>query len=90
MAFLIIAFLLPLGFVNQALLFIILGLFAVNQGLRKENKRFFDIELQIVALKKGLIAIDPPTKSEKSLILPSILTVIIIIMVGVLGYFSFN
>lgn len=91
LAFFIVAFLLPLGFVNQAFLFIILGLFAVNQGLiKQENNRFFDVELEIVALKKGLISIDTPTKSQKSLILPSILTVIIIIMVGALGYFSLN
>lgn len=90
-AFFIIAFLLPLGFVNQTLLFIVLALFAVSQGLKKqENNRFFDVELQIVALKKGLIAIDTPTKSEKSLILPYLLTVVIIGVVGVLGYFSFN
>lgn len=91
LAFFIISLLLPLGFVNQTFLFIILGLFAANQGLKKqENNRFFDVELQIVALKKGLISIDAPTKSQKSLILPSILTVIIITMVGALGYFSVN
>ena len=90
LAFFILAMLLPLGFVNQTFLFIILGLFAVNQGLKKQEiNRFFDIELEIVALKKGLIAIIPE-KSEKSLILPCILTLIIIIMVGTLGYFSFN
>lgn len=89
LAFLIISFILPIGFVNQTLLFIILGLFAGYQGLKKHNN-FFDIELQVVALKKGLISIDTPTKSEKSLILPSILTFVIISVIGVLGYFSFN
>ncbi len=91
LAFFITVFLLPVGFVNQALLFIILGLFAGYQGLkREENNRYFDVELQIVTLKKGLISLDAPAKSEKSLVLPVILSIIIIIMVGVLGYFSFN
>lgn len=87
----IIVFVLPLGFVNQTLLFIILGLFAGYQGLKKQNSnRFFDIELQVVTLKKGLISIDAPTKNEKSLILPSIFTIITISAFGVLGYFCIN
>ena len=91
LAFFIISLVLPLGFVNQTLLFIILGLFAGFQGLKKEHEnRFFDIELQVVAFKKGLISIDTPTKSEKSLILPSLLTIVIVFAVAVLGYFSFN
>ncbi|MBI2049698.1 hypothetical protein HYT32_02230 [Candidatus Roizmanbacteria bacterium] len=91
LTFFIISIILPLGFVNQALVFTILALFAGHQGLReKQNNRFFDIEFQIVTLKKGLISIDTPTKSEKSLILPSILSIIIVIFVGILGYYSFN
>lgn len=91
LAFFITSLLLPLGFINQALMFIILALFAGYQGLRKqENNRYFDVELQIVALKKGLISMDAPTKNEKSSILPVILTIIIILMVGVLGYYSLN
>ena len=80
---LIFSFLLPLSFVTQTLFFIILGLFAANQGLiTKATNRFFDIELQLVALRKGLITMEAPTaKNEKSLILPS-LTAVLIALLG--------
>ncbi len=89
-ALLLISILLPLNFTSQTLLFVILGLFCANQGLiSKTQNRFFDIELQIVAFRKGLIAIETPhMKNEKSLILPSITGAIILAIVGVIGYFG--
>ena len=85
-----ISLLLPLGFVTQTLFFIILGLFAANQGLiTKAHNRFFDIEFQLVAFKKGLIAMEAPhTKNDKSLVFPSFIVVLILIMVGLMGYFG--
>jgi len=79
---LLISFLLPLSFVSQTLFFIILGLFAVNQGLiSKAQNRFFDIELQVVALRKGLITMEAPTtKKEKSLTLPSLIALLIVLL----------
>ncbi len=90
LSLLIISFLLPLNFITQTLFFIILGLFATNQGLiNKANGRFFDIELQLVTLKKGLIAMETPhAKNDKSLILPSIIAILITLIVGLLGYFG--
>lgn len=90
LALFIISFLLPLGFVVQTLFFIILALFAANQGLiSKAQARFFDIELQLVTFKKGLIAMEAPTaKNEKSLILPSMLATAILLIVGIMGYFG--
>lgn len=87
---LLISFLLPLNFIAQTLFFVILGLFAANQGLiSKMNSRFFDLEFQIVAFKKGLISIDAPhAKSDKSLILPSFVSILIILIVGTMGYFG--
>jgi tetratricopeptide (TPR) repeat protein len=81
---------LPLNFTSQTLFFILLGLFAVNQGLiSKAQDRFFDIELQLVTFKKGLIAMEAPhTKNDKSLILPSFTVIIILALIGVIGYFS--
>jgi len=78
----LISLLLPLSFVSQTLFFIVLGLFAANQGLlSKAQSRFFDIELQVVALREGLIAMEAPTaKNEKSLILPSITALLIIVL----------
>ena len=88
LALFVISLLLPLGFVTQTLFFIILGLFAANQGLiTKAQGRFFDIELQLVAFRKGLIAMEAPhTKNDKSLILPSLIAVLILLMVGWIGY----
>jgi len=89
-ALFLISILLPLNFTSQTLFFAILGLFAANQGLiSKAQNRFFDIELQIVTFRKGFIAMETPhTKNEKSLILPSIIGVIILVIVGIMGYYS--
>jgi tetratricopeptide (TPR) repeat protein len=67
-----------------------LGLFAANQGLiSKAQSRFFDIELQLVTFKKGLIAMEEPkTRNEKSLILPIMTGLAISVLIGILGYFS--
>ena len=84
------SFLLPLSFATQTLLFIILGLFAANQVLlSKTQNRFFDIELQLVAFKKGLIAMEPAqTRNDKSLVLPSFVGLVILAIVGVVGYYG--
>lgn len=86
----IISFLLPLGFATQTLFFIVLGLFAANQGLiSKAQSRFFDIELQLVAFKRGLIAMEAPhTKNDKSLILSFFISALILLMAAWVGYFG--
>lgn len=53
---LIAIFILPLSFITQAVIFLLLGIFAALQGIgngAKQNK-FFDIELHFVASKKGI------------------------------------
>jgi len=89
---LLISIILPLNFTSQTLFFIILGLFAANQSLiGKAQNRFFDIELQIVTFRKGFIAMEAPhARNEKSLILPSVTGVIILVLVGIIGYFSIS
>jgi Flp pilus assembly protein TadD len=79
--------LLPLNFTSQTLFFIILGMFAVNQGLiSKAQNRFFDIELQLVTFKKGLIAMEAPrTKNDRSIILPTVIGIIILTIIGIMG-----
>jgi tetratricopeptide (TPR) repeat protein len=81
---------LPMNFTSQTMLFVILALFAVNQGLiNKAQNRFFDIELQLVTFKKGLIAMETPhVKNEKSLILPTAASVIVLAIIGIIGYYS--
>ena len=82
-------FLLPFSFINQALFFILLGIYASAQGLR-HTKKYFDIELQLVALKKGLIAFETPAQEsrERSGILSIIVFVVILVLVGFIGYSS--
>lgn len=89
-ALFLISIFLPLNFTSQTLFFTILGLFAANQGLiNKAQNRFFDIELQIVTLRKGLIAMEAPhAKNEKSLILPSIIGILLLAIVGIIGFFA--
>lgn len=89
-ALFLISILLPLNFTSQTLFFAILGLFAANQGLiNKAQNRFFDIELQIVTFRKGLIAMETPhSKNGKSLILPSIIGIILLAIVGVIGRYA--
>lgn len=86
----LISLLLPLNFTSQALLFTILGLFAANQSLiSKAQGRFFDIELQLVTFRKGLIVMEAPhAKNRKSLIFLSVTVVIILALVGIIGYFG--
>ena len=87
-ALFLISFLLPMSFVSQTLFFIVLGLFAANQGLiTKAQSRFFDIEFQLVALRKGLISMETPhVKNDKSLIMPVIFAALILLIVGWTGY----
>jgi tetratricopeptide (TPR) repeat protein len=86
----VISLLLPLNYTSQTLFFVIIGLFAVNQGLiAKAQERFFDIELQLVTFKKGLIAMEVPhARAGKSLILPSLTGVLILALIVLVGYYS--
>ena len=89
-------FILPFSFSLQALLFIFLAIFVALSGLEahKEN-RFFDVELQLVALKKGFLSLAPTEEEKKSeqeglssKILPMIIFAIIALLVLGLGFLS--
>ncbi len=82
----IASFLLSFSFTTQALFFIILALLMTLEG--SESGKLFDIELQLVALKKGLITFDTTPSKEKTPVLPSIIFIIIFTIVGIIGYFS--
>lgn len=49
------AFVLPLSFYTIALFFFLLAIYSGLKGL-KDNKNYFDVELELVALKKGFFA----------------------------------
>lgn len=89
----IAAFVLPFSFTIFATFFIILALFASVQGLFNKDL-YYDVKMELVAFKEKLISIVPDgnhrRNSEKSRILPAIITgaIVIFLLVVVLGVAS--
>ena len=88
-------FILPFSFVIQALFFLLLALFVAVQGQEEQQQhRFFDVELQLVALKRGIISLLPTEEESKvkqdrlSRLLPGFIFVIIAAFVLGLGFLS--
>ncbi len=88
-------FILPFSFVTQTLFFLLLGLFAAIQGLEEHQQhRFFDVELQLVALRRGIISLLPTDEETRtrqdglSRLLPGFIFVIITAFVLSLGFLS--
>ena len=87
------SFVLPFSFAVQALIFLLLGVYAAVQGLDQEN-RYFDVELQIVALKKGIVSLMPTDEERKSKteglskLLPLGIFIVIALLVLGLGFAS--
>ncbi len=88
-------FILPFSFTIQALFFLLLGLFAAVQGLEEQHQhRFFDVELQLVALRRGIISLLPTDEETRtrqdalSRLLPGFIFVIITALVLGLGFVS--
>lgn len=92
---LVAAFILPMSFVLQALLFIVLGFFAVLRAQHAPS-RYADLEFYLVTLKHGLILAQPegeraphdPVNTRYGKILPFIFVLVIIVIVGYVGYLS--
>lgn len=89
----IASFVLPFSFVTTSLFFILLAIYASMQGIKKTNDdKYFDVELELVALKKGLITfeeVESETKiKNKSIILPVVFSVVLFLIAGGLGYIS--
>ncbi|OGH37467.1 MAG: hypothetical protein A3B44_02525 [Candidatus Levybacteria bacterium RIFCSPLOWO2_01_FULL_38_21] len=86
----IASFLLPFSFSVLALFFILLGIVSSLRANspKGESEGFFDVELQLVALQKGLIAFDTSLSRGKKSVLPSIILTLILILVGLIGYFG--
>lgn len=81
-------FLLPFSFVNQVLFFILLASYSAAQGIKRSSK-YYDVELQLVAFKKGLIAFEEaPARGagERSGILSILTLIVILAMAGYIGY----
>ena len=86
----IASFLLPFSFSVLALFFILLGILCVLVGTsaKGEAHGFYDVEIQLVALQKGLIAFDPSPGKHKKSVLPIIIGTLILILIGLIGYFG--
>jgi len=63
---LVFALLLPYAFTSIFIFFVMLALFSAKQGLSEKGKhKFFDVELKLVTLKRGMFALsDPESKTE--------------------------
>ncbi len=89
----IAVFVLPFSFVTQTLFVALIALYAAIQGSHYASK-YFDIDLDFVALRRGMFAAstpdDPTTQStgERKItrILPAIVFIFLVIVVAVLGY----
>lgn len=89
--YLLLAFILPLSFATQALLFILVGIHAVWLGI--SSSKLFEVELAIVTLKKGLVgafSTDSKTVPHGGLsrILPFLVFLIILLVAGTLGFLT--
>jgi len=84
---LIAAFLLPFSYITYTLFFVVLGLYASVKALQNSDN-FFEVDLHLVAARRGLfnlVSSDHQTK-RNSKILPVGLLLVIILIVGSLGF----
>ncbi len=96
------AFLLPFSVVITSLFFFIAGLFAATQSLfapTTRHERYYDVELQFVASKKGFFTVSMApvgethtTKEDKTYIqiLPVSFFVLFVLFSGIVGFFLYR
>lgn len=88
--FVLLSFVLPLSTTTLLLLFVFLGIFSAIRGL--SDKKFFDVQLALVTLRSGLLAVSPQDKREVrhglSKLLPAFVFILVLIIVGFLGTLS--
>lgn len=89
----ILAFIIPFSYSSILLFFVLLAIYSVHRGLVDHTKKhFFDVDLKIVALRQGVIAMaDAPAgqkESRQSNLLPWLVAIIIGIFILFAGYHS--
>jgi tetratricopeptide (TPR) repeat protein len=89
----VLAFLIPFSYSSIMLFFVILAIYSVREGISERNKNlFFDVDLKIVALKRGMLALSDPTgthkESDHSNILPWFVAILLGVFVFVIGMVS--
>lgn len=85
------SFILPLSFYTLVVIFFLLAIYASLRGLI-DNQKYFDVELELVALKKGFLAFAPESGREKGYgkILSYTVFAIILVVTLFLGYVSYD
>lgn len=87
-----VSFVLPLSFVTLTSIFFLLGIYAGLKGLT-DNQRYFDVELQLVAFKKGFFAfaLEEKAKSRGSnKVLSYFVLTIFVVFSLVFGFGTYN
>jgi tetratricopeptide (TPR) repeat protein len=85
------AFILPLSFYTLTAIFFLIAIYATLRGLT-DNQKYVDLELELVALKKGFLAFSPESEREKGygkILAYSIFGIILVLVLG-LGYLSYD
>ena len=86
-----LSFILPLSFYTLTVIFVLLGIYAAIKGLREDGK-YFDVELQLVALKKGFINFAPEETARKqsTRTLSFVIFGVIILLSLLFGFLSYD
>lgn len=92
--FILASFVLPFSFYHLVLMFFVLGIYSVLKGL-SNHQDFFDVELQLVASKKGFFVLSSEETSQRQQekygkILASIVIVVIGIFSITFGFLAFD
>ncbi len=90
-----VSFLLPFSYLIQALLFVLLGIFAALRSFQ-EPEKYSDLEFYFVALKHGLIVAQPEgeraphdrVSTRYGQILPISVVVILLLLIGYVGFLT--
>ena len=83
----------PFAYTTIVLFFVLLALYSTQQGLNEKQKtNFFDVELKLVTLRKGVFALADPgnRESEHGNLLPFGFLVFTFLLAFVLGMVSFR
>lgn len=85
-----LSFVLPMSSTIVTLLFVVLGIYGSLKAL--SDKKFFDVQLALVTLKSGLVAVSQNDKREVkhglSKLLPTLIFLLVLIIAGFLGTLS--
>jgi tetratricopeptide (TPR) repeat protein len=89
---LVLSLIIPFSFPIIFLMFAVLGLYSVEQGLSERQKtRFFDVDLKLMTLRKGVFALSDSNSrsdSEYGNLLPWAFSIIVVLFLLLFGYYS--